>query len=152
MILQAHRPLWYLSKNQDIFNDNNNNYTNNMDNIVYISINQYYNSIKKTTIAKARVRMINVTKKLTLLKVLSDDFATSVFFLTTHQNHLYTRPLFHITIFYWNGVFINTILKSTCVHLRSFPKNTIQTPRSPSKPQIKTLPNGMDVGFPNIFY
>lgn len=51
-----------------------------MDNIVYISINQYYNSIKKTTIAKARVRMINVTKKLTLLKVLSDDFATSVFF------------------------------------------------------------------------
>lgn len=54
MILQAHRPLWYLSKNQDIFNDNNKNYTNNSDNIVYISINQYYNSIKKTTIAKAR--------------------------------------------------------------------------------------------------
>lgn len=54
MILQAYRPLWYLSKNQDIFNDNNNKYTNNMDNIVYISINQDYNSIKKTTLAKAR--------------------------------------------------------------------------------------------------
>lgn len=109
-----------------------------MDNTVYISINQYYNSIKKTTIAKARVRMINVTKKLILLKVLSDDFATSVFFFNnTSKSFIYTTTIsFYNLLLKLCFFFINIILKSTCVHLRSFPKNTIKTPRSSSKPQI----------------
>lgn len=76
-----------------------------MDNIVYISINQYYNSIKKTTIAKARVRMINVTKKLTLLKVLSDDFATSVFFFLQHIKIIYIYDHYFILQSFTETVF-----------------------------------------------
>lgn len=62
--------------------------------------------------------MINVTKKLTLLKVLSDDFATSVFFFyNTSKPFLYTT-----TISYYNLLlklcFHKHHLKSTCVEFR----------------------------------
>lgn len=75
-----------------------------MDNIVYISINQYYNSIKKTTIAKARVRMINVTKKLTLLKSYQ-MILLQVYFFLQHIKIIYIYDHYFILQSFTETVF-----------------------------------------------